>query len=71
MEGFTSGAANNVRTMDSKGAQILARRLALRHGPTPATDVPAKVHDPSAAPIFRWFGIEPPRPMPPVKPAAE
>jgi hypothetical protein len=44
-------------TMDAKGAQELARRLgdhADRVDPLPE---PLKTAD--AAPIFRWFGIEP------------
>ena len=46
--------------MDGKGAQELARLLEERHGALPeAKPIPAVEAD-GAAPIFRWFGIEPP-----------
>ena len=52
--------AKHTKAMDSKGAIILARRLAARHGAGPAPLTPDPAADPSAAPIYRWLGIAPP-----------
>jgi hypothetical protein len=46
--------------MDVKGAQELARVLALRHGTVPDVVPAALLSAQDAAPIFHWFGIEPP-----------
>jgi hypothetical protein len=46
--------------MDAKGAQELARVLALRHGTVPDAVQAAPLTAQDAAPIFHWFGIEPP-----------
>jgi hypothetical protein len=70
MEGFAPPAANHDPSMDSKGAQILTRLLTERHGKLPEAAPPPAVQDPSAAPVFRWFGIEPPNPAP-AAPASE
>ena len=48
--------------MDGKGAQELARLLEERHGTVPETKPAPAVEAEGAAPIFRWFGIEPPAP---------
>ena len=48
--------------MDTKGAQELTRLLEERHGAVPETTPPAPLLNAAAAPIFRWFGIEPPTP---------
>jgi hypothetical protein len=61
---LTSSAANNVEAMDSKGAQLLARLLTERHGTLPEPVAPTPLTDPSAAPVFRWLGIEPPSSTP-------
>jgi hypothetical protein len=47
------------RTVDTKGAQELARLLAERNGTMPEPEPPPPVTTSGAAPIFRWFGIEP------------
>jgi hypothetical protein len=48
--------------MDRKGAQELARVLIERHGVVPEPAAAAPLNAPNAAPIFHWFGIEPPLP---------
>ena len=45
--------------MDAKGAQELARRLGANAERVEAPPEPLKAAD--AAPIFRWFGVEPPQ----------
>lgn len=54
--------ANKDSTVDTKGAQELARLLEERHGVLPEPVPPPAVADLSAAPIYHWFGIEPPQP---------
>jgi len=55
--------------MDTKGAQELARLLAERNGTMPEPEPPPPLTTSGAAPIFRWFGIEP-NGEPAEKPAA-
>lgn len=47
-------------TVDSKGAQELARVLAERHGAVPEHTPVPPLETEDAAPIFHWLGIEPP-----------
>jgi hypothetical protein len=47
------------RSVDTKGAQELARLLAERNGTMPEPEPPPPLTASGAAPIFRWFGIEP------------
>jgi hypothetical protein len=46
--------------MDAKGARDLARLLEERHGAVPPVVSRKKVAADTAAPIFHWFGVEPP-----------
>jgi hypothetical protein len=59
-EGYTLRSANDNALMDAKGAQELARVLALRHGAVPDAVQAAPLNAQDAAPIFHWLGIEPP-----------
>jgi hypothetical protein len=46
--------------MDRKGAQELARVIAKLERPVPTSAIGVSAPVESAAPIYRWFGIEPP-----------
>jgi hypothetical protein len=51
--------------MDVAGARALAQRLKDIHGVEMSALCPAPLRDPGAQPVFRWLGIEPPRPLDP------
>jgi hypothetical protein len=46
--------------MDGEGARELARLLEERNGQTTPVHPPKPLLNTAAAPIFHWFGIEPP-----------
>jgi hypothetical protein len=54
--------ANDHESMDCNGARELARVLEERHGATPASLPRKPLRTVDAAPIFRWFGVEPASP---------
>jgi hypothetical protein len=62
MEGASADGRMRMVRMDSiKGAQELARLLAEHDGTAPESVRRAPLRDSSAAPVFHWLGIEPPR----------
>jgi len=59
MVGVWGARSRQDRSVDTKGAQELARRLEARNGSLPEPEPPAPLKSENAAPIFHWFGIEP------------
>jgi hypothetical protein len=57
--------------MDVNGARELARVLRERHGDPPLPVRPRHLLSSEAAPIFHWFGVEPPEPSSSERPAED